>query len=87
MQNDEVFEAEATVEALERAALLSRRADGHGNLATTAARGGVYPHDSSSDDEFEDAPLIPRKQRTESILDPEGLPWWRRPSVRKCLCC
>ncbi|KAI9696440.1 MAG: hypothetical protein M1836_005718 [Candelina mexicana] len=83
MQNDEVFEAEANVEALERATLLSRHANGDrhtGAIVATVARGGRYPQDSSSD-EFEDAPLIPREQSTESKTGFEDLPWWRRPSI------
>ncbi|KAI9719630.1 MAG: hypothetical protein M1812_003401 [Candelaria pacifica] len=84
MQNDELFEAEANVEALERATLLSRHTDNNGDagaLAVASARGGIYSQDSSLDEESEDAPLIPPEQSAKSKPDFEGLPWWKTPSI------
>lgn len=80
MENDQPFEADAALEAGDRAHLHSRRPQGlNGALVASAGNGSIGNGTSESDTLLSSPREPPTTWQGEN--DYVGLTWWQRPSV------
>lgn len=101
MENDQIFEAEVALEGNEFGQSVAQHTDGNNTGARTivAGNGGYDKHIASTN--TEEMPLLPSGSGNGNVLggdhngnsgtrwlgesDFEGLPWWKKPSVRSSL--